>query len=543
MSQTDLAPENRFAAGRVNTGALLVLALVFAELVGIGLIYKHLIDFRCLSNWPAGLCRGASMTMVGAYTGAGALLLLGFLLPDDRRALLAEAGLRPRGLILNLAGVGAMLAPLPFFVEGSGTTYLAPIFAFWSLGAILGGAGTALMLAPVARWKPFLATRGMAFALCLLAGALVPYLSQKIFPLWRLSGVADLTFVSVARLMEALGYDIRVIPETKTIGTETFGVNVAPVCSGIEGIALVTIFVTIYLVLFRKVLKFPAALLLYPLGIFASWLLNVVRIAALLAIGIGGNPELAVGGFHSHAGWLMFTALSLTILWLAQGSRWFSRQPVAATGSGPARAQMPPLNRDPVAAAILPFAVFMGSALLASTFSTDPGVVYPLRVLAMSAALLFFWPVLKGLALRIDPLSLAVGAGVGVMWIVTAAPSDGSVPYGTLTGILLAGWVILRIFGTVVLVPVIEELFFRHYLVGLIAPRGAPAWRMALAVGLTTAAFAALHDRWIVAAIAGLAFAALYLRRREVGDAIQSHAIANAVVAAAALIMGNWGLI
>lgn len=373
MSHSDVNRADMNSAEITNTGMRmaarpgLVLSIALVELVAIGLLYKHMIDFRCLDNWPPRLCRGASMSMVSAYTGAGALALLGILLPGPCRRLLAEAGPRRNGLALNIGGVLAMLAPLPFFGPGVGTTYLLPVLSFWALGLGLGGAGMALMLAPMARWRVFLAEHGMAFALCLAAGIAVPVLAQQIYPIWRISVLADATFTSVAWLMSLTGYELITNVTTKSIGTEAFMINVAPVCSGVEGIALVAIFVTIYIALFRRDLRFPAVLLLYPIGMLASWLLNVVRIAVLLAIGLEGNPELAVGGFHSHAGWMMFTLLSVTLLALAQYSHWFTR-------SAPAGG----------AAAILPFALFMASALFASTFTSNPGLVYPLRVLGCS---------------------------------------------------------------------------------------------------------------------------------------------------------------
>ena len=103
-------------------------------------------------------------------------------------------------------------------------------------------------------------------------------------------------------------------PARKHIGSGDFMISVAPVCS--EGIALVTIFVSLYLRLFRAELRFPHALLPYPLGIAASACLNVVRIGALLVLEIEGQPDLAVEGFHSHAGGVMFTP------WRLASSRW-----------------------------------------------------------------------------------------------------------------------------------------------------------------------------------------------------------------------------
>lgn len=62
---------------------------------------------------------------------------------------------------------------------------------------------------------------------------------------------------------------------------------------------------------------------------------------------------------------------------------------------------------------------------------------------------------------------MAIGAGalVGLAWVlIPYAPADTTPPYGALTGTALAGWMLMRGLGTVLLVPVIEELFFRDYL-------------------------------------------------------------------------------
>jgi CAAX protease family protein len=63
---------------------------------------------------------------------------------------------------------------------------------------------------------------------------------------------------------------------------------------------------------------------LLPISLVLSWLLNVVRIAALFTIGVRGNPELAMKGFHSHAGWLMFSILAFTIIGVSTAIPWNS---------------------------------------------------------------------------------------------------------------------------------------------------------------------------------------------------------------------------
>ena len=150
------------------------------------------------------------------------------------------------------------------------------------------------ILRPV--WRLRIATLAVVMA----GGAAAAALATKLQPLWQLDSIAGANFSAVCWLVSALGYDVVADPVRKHIGSGDFMISVAPVCS--EGIALVTIFVSLYLWLFRAELRFPHALLPYPLGIAASACLNVVRIGALLVLGIKGQPDLAVGGFHSHAG-------------------------------------------------------------------------------------------------------------------------------------------------------------------------------------------------------------------------------------------------
>ena len=69
-------------------------------------------------------------------------------------------------------------------------------------------------------------------------------------------------------------------------------------CSGYEGIGLIWAFLTAYLVLFRRRLRFPRALLLFPIGTLVMWLANGVRIAALvghMALALMASVAIFVG--------------------------------------------------------------------------------------------------------------------------------------------------------------------------------------------------------------------------------------------------------
>jgi uncharacterized protein len=107
--------------------------------------------------------------------------------------------------------------------------------------------------------------------------------------------------------------------------------------------------------------------------------LNGVRIGALLWIGAHVSPELAVDGFHTYAGWLVFCALSAVMLLVAENLSWIRRREI------PAAASNTPLLSDPVVAKIAPFVVLLASSLISGSVFVQPESGYPLRAILMAA--------------------------------------------------------------------------------------------------------------------------------------------------------------
>ncbi|MBU2993997.1 exosortase E/protease, VPEID-CTERM system [Octadecabacter sp. 1_MG-2023] len=521
---------------------VLAIVLLFVELTALGTLFKHGIDFECLANWPQPVCRNASRSLVAIYCLLGVTALLFMLRPAPLKTLTQDAGSRFWPLAINGAGVLVALVPFVLLSGATGRGGIVPSLMLWGVGAALMLAGIALFIAPLDRWRDYMASEWSAL-LPAVAGALAaPFLSVGLQPIWSIEWIADQTFGAVAWLMRLMGYDqLYADPVQKMIGADDFFIKVANVCSGIEGIALVTLFVSLYLWLFRKDLRFPRAFLLYPIGIAASVAFNILRITILLFIGLEGNPELAVGGFHSHAGWMMFTLVALGVIALAQTVP--ALRKTHDVTSHATRAAPLPFLQDPIVAQILPFAVFMLSALVASTLSQIPSAVYPIRVVLMCGVLALVWPYFRGLAWRIDPVALAVGAFIAAYWVlIPVEATDTAPPYGTLSGVMLVAWFVARGFGTIVLIPIIEEAFFRGYLETRLRLGTGLAWRIGAAL-MTAALFAALHGRWAEAFVAGLLFSWVAARRGNIADAILSHSVANALIFATAVISGNLAMI
>ena len=85
---------------------------------------------------------------------------------------------------------------------------------------------------------------------------------------------------------------------------------------------------------------------------------------------------------------------------------------------------------------------------------------------------------------------------------------------------------------TVLVAPIVEELFFR----GFLLHRWARRWGTPTAVVASSALFAALHGEWIGHFLFGVVMAALYLRTRQLWMPIAAHAINNGIVALITLV-------
>ena len=90
-----------------------------------------------------------------------------------------------------------------------------------------------------------------------------------------------------------------------------------------------------------------------------------------------------------------------------------------------------------------------------------------------------------------------------------------------------AAMIAVRLVGSAFVISVAEELFFRKWLIGF-----AGFW-------WTVALFAIEHDRWLVGAIAGVAYGLLCLRK-GLGAAIVAHVTTNLALGFWVLKTGQW---
>ena len=183
---------------------------------------------------------------------------------------------------------------------------------------------------------------------------------------------------------------------------------------------------------------------------------------------------------------------------------------------------------------IAPFATWI--ALMTVLPATT--MAYAVRTGVVAALLAWGWCPLKSpvSCLKSSLLSgLVVGLAVFAIWILPeqfdwewyrkwcVIGEGGTQAVAEASTAMIA----IRLIGSAFVISVAEELFFRKWLIGF-----AGFWWM---VGL----FAIEHDRWLVAAICGIAYGWLYLRK-GLGAAIVAHVTTNLVLGLWVLKTGQW---
>jgi exosortase E/protease (VPEID-CTERM system) len=350
--------------------------------------------------------------------------------------------------------------------------------------------------------------------------------------LW--TGMARITFEAVYRVLSWLVPTLQINPANLSIDTGRFGVVIAPVCSGLEGMGLMLAFIIGLLLLFRREYIFPRALLLLPVGIVLSFALNIARIAALVLIGDAGYEAVAVYGFHSQAGWIAFNAAAVGIALFSLRSPWFSR---AAAERRPAAAA-----ENPTAVYLLPYLAVLFAGMVSHALSGGFERLYWLRLVAAALALGYSWPRFRGLDWRFTWRGALAGLFAFAMWIAVAT----LLPHGAASALAMLGTfangagIIGHTLAGVLVIPFVEELAFRGYLMRRLRAVDfesvSPSCAGVSALLVSSAVFGACQGSfWLSGAFAGALYGLVYMRTGRLGEAVAAHVSANALITAAVL--------
>lgn len=215
--------------------------------------------------------------------------------------------------------------------------------------------------------------------------------------------------------------------------------------------------------------------------------------------------------------------------------------------------------RNPAVAYVLPFVCFLIFLGLDGKLGLSPAVEYPLRVVILSAILWYFSRQAIDLRVRHWGATVGIGAVVFVLWVAPdmlfpgyrthwlfqnsllgAAPVP-EAGYASLPAVAL----VFRTIRAVVIVPVVEELFWRGWLMRWLIQPDFTQVRLgtygAQAFWVTAAMFAAEHGvYWDVGLMAGVAYNWWMVRTKSLGDCILAHAVTNGLLSGFVLLTGRW---
>jgi len=210
-------------------------------------------------------------------------------------------------------------------------------------------------------------------------------------------------------------------------------------------------------------------------------------------------------------------------------------------------------------ALVLPMVVFMAFTAAGGAWPSFYAASYILKTLIVGGLLIFFWRRYTDIRWTHLGLGFAVGVIGIVQWVgmetllmhwpvLWWSRTIGDIQHAAFrpyeyfhSPLTLWGFIAIRWLGPTLVVPVMEELFWRDYLWRSIA---SPNDYRLQALGeydpaafwITVAAFASVHPQWLTAAVWGAMIGWLLWRTRSLGACIVAHATTNFLLGAYVLV-------
>lgn len=215
---------------------------------------------------------------------------------------------------------------------------------------------------------------------------------------------------------------------------------------------------------------------------------------------------------------------------------------------------------SPIFVRVLPFALYIALLALEGVLpDLAPGFdvrwLYPVKAGLVALALAVLWRhygELKTWGLSAGNLLLSVAVGIVVLvlwvnldagWMLMGEPGKGYDPHdaaGNVDWLLVA----FRIAGAALVVPLMEELFWRSFLQRWVQQPDflalEPARIGVRALFIASALFAVEHLQWFAGLVAGLAYGWLYIRTRSLWSPVVAHAVTNGGLGAYVVSTGQW---
>ena len=215
--------------------------------------------------------------------------------------------------------------------------------------------------------------------------------------------------------------------------------------------------------------------------------------------------------------------------------------------------------KHPALPYVAPFAAFLLLLIVAPYWPWDPRWEQYFRVFVLSAVVWFFSRSVMEFRCAAPVSSIAIGLGVWLLWIAPDTLIPGYRQHwlftNSLTGQLSSsipaealgstGVLVFRTLRAAILVPIIEELFWRGWMMRwLISPEftKVPLGAYSLSSVLITAVlFASEHGPfWEVGLLTGVIYNLWMVKTKRLGDLILAHGVTNLCLSLYTIGTGRW---
>ena len=201
-----------------------------------------------------------------------------------------------------------------------------------------------------------------------------------------------------------------------------------------------------------------------------------------------------------------------------------------------------------------PFVVFIALTVCQGRFGEASRYwLYAVKTVVAAGMIWSVWPAVTEMRWALSWEAVAVGVGVLVMWVGidglypklsrTVEPWNPNTQFGS--GSALAWlFIAVRLAGSTIVVPPLEEVFYRSFLYRYIikvdfqsVPLGVFNW---MAFVVTSLFFGFEHNEWLAGILCGFAYQGLVCRKKRLGDAMTAHAITNFLLGLWVVWKGAW---
>lgn len=207
---------------------------------------------------------------------------------------------------------------------------------------------------------------------------------------------------------------------------------------------------------------------------------------------------------------------------------------------------------------ILPMGIFLLLTQVGASWPELFPISYVIKTIVIAILLVLLWKHYTKIRWNGAWLGIIVGILGVIQWVGMEKlllaywpnyPRLSATPFDPMQGIespwMQVAFIAVRWAGATLLVPVMEELFWRDYLWRTIsAPNdfkmiqaGEPDWK---AFFIVTLVFSAVHIQWMTAIVWGLMIGGLLIHTRSLGACIIAHGVTNFLLGGYVVIRREW---